>query len=64
MEKSTCTSVKYKFYICLSSEEEYVFRPSPWGVGKGALSKATLVLVSRQEVVQTYIIHVYMGGKI
>ena len=54
MEKSTCTCVKYKFYICLSSEEKYVFHPSPWGVGKGALSKATLVLVSCQEVVQTY----------
>ena len=55
MEKFTCTCVKHKSYICLSCEEEYVFCPSPWGVGKGALSKATLVLVSRQEVVQTYI---------
>ena len=55
MEKFTYRCVKDKSYICLSCEEEYVFRPSPWRVGKGALSKATLVLVSRQEVVQTYI---------
>ena len=54
MEKFTYRCVKDKSYICLSCEEEYVFRPSPWGVGKGALSKATLVLVSCQEVVQTY----------